>query len=162
LEKTLVTAFEDRNLRMDIFKNIIMKYEIDNCRNQSLVNALVDGNRENYRILIQVWEIVVSSFNGIEVCYRNVVNDLNEVRIILANNQSVISKQNIVQMNFLTKIDERLQRGLKAVGIRITRGFENEITLKQVQIVTQLEQRINVMNINIQKVKKKLNESLET
>jgi hypothetical protein len=35
--QTLVIAFNDRNLGMDTFKNIIMRYEIDNFRNQSLL-----------------------------------------------------------------------------------------------------------------------------
>jgi hypothetical protein len=65
-KQTLVTAFQDRSLRMDVFKNMIMKYEMDNCRNQNLFNALINSNGENRRLLEQVWEIGISSFNGTE------------------------------------------------------------------------------------------------
>jgi hypothetical protein len=41
-KQSLVTAVSDRSLRMDTFKNMIMIYEIDNCRNQNLFNALID------------------------------------------------------------------------------------------------------------------------
>jgi hypothetical protein len=73
--------------------------------------------------LTQVWEIGVSNFNGAEACFRNVFNDLNEI----------IARQNI--------------------GIRITREFENELALLQIQIITQLGQKIDVINVNMQRVK---------
>jgi hypothetical protein len=68
----------------------------------------------------------------------------------------------MVQVNSLAKIDERLQKGFKAIGIRITRGLENDLTLLQVQIITQLSQRIDVVNINVQRVKVKTNKSLDS
>jgi hypothetical protein len=68
----------------------------------------------------------------------------------------------MVQVNFLAKIDERLQKGFMAIGIRITRGLENDLTLLQVQIITQLGQKIDVVNINVQRVKEKINESLDS
>jgi hypothetical protein len=64
LKQTLVTAFQDRSLRMDVFMNMIMKCEMDNCWNQNLFNALINSYGENSRLLEQVWEIGVSSFNG--------------------------------------------------------------------------------------------------
>jgi hypothetical protein len=85
-KQSLVTAFSGRSLRMDTFKNVIIRYEIDNCRNHNLLNALFDSNRENYRILTQVLEVGISSFNGIETCFRNMFNGVNEVRRIMVNN----------------------------------------------------------------------------
>jgi hypothetical protein len=48
--QTLYTAFEDRSLRIDAFKQMIMKHEVDICRNQSLFNALI----ENGKLVCQV------------------------------------------------------------------------------------------------------------
>jgi hypothetical protein len=147
-KQTLVTAFEDRNLRLDTFKNMIMRYEIDNCRNQNLFNALIDGNRENHRILAQVWEIDASSFNGMKTCLRNMFNDVNEVRRIMVNNQGIITRQNMVQISYLTKMNEGIQKGFKTIGIRIT----SDLSILQMQIITQLGQKIDVVNINIQRI----------
>jgi hypothetical protein len=82
-KQSLIMAFNDRNLRLDTFENMIMRYEIDNCRNQNLFNALINSSRENYRLLTQVWEIGVSSFNGIETCFRKMFNDVNELEKLL-------------------------------------------------------------------------------
>jgi hypothetical protein len=72
---------------------MIMRYEIDNCRNQNLFKPLINSSPENYRLLTQVWEIGVSSFNGIETCFRNMFNDVNQVRKVVVNNQKIIAKQ---------------------------------------------------------------------
>jgi hypothetical protein len=53
----------------------------------------------------------------------------------------------------------KLQKSLTAIGVRITRGFENDIYYFQIQIVTQIGQKVDFININIQKEKKKIIDS---
>jgi hypothetical protein len=120
---------EVRRLRIDPFKNMIMKYEVYNCRNQGLFNALIENDRENYRMLTEVWEIGISSFNGLETNFKNIFNDLNMIRKVLVNNQSILVMQNMAQINVLNKIDERSQNGFRMISIRITRGTENKLTM---------------------------------
>jgi hypothetical protein len=50
--QTLYTAFENRSLRIDTFNQMMMKYEIDNCRNQSLFNALIKNGKLVYQVLM--------------------------------------------------------------------------------------------------------------
>jgi DNA anti-recombination protein RmuC len=123
---------------------------------------LKESNRENYRILNQVWEIRVPNFNGAETCFRKVFNDLNEMKKVSVNNQEIVAKQNMIQINLLAKVDESLQRGFKPIGIRITREFENELALLQVQVITQLEQMFDIIiNVNMQRVKQEFNHLIE-
>jgi hypothetical protein len=82
---------------MDVFKNLIMKYEVSNCRNQSLLNTLVDGSRENYIVIIQIWEMNISTFSGFETNMSNMFQVLKRLRTTLVNNQQIIVKQNMVQ-----------------------------------------------------------------
>jgi hypothetical protein len=103
----------------------------------------------------------MSSFNGLEVSFKNAFNDLNMIREVIVNNQGIVAKQNMIQLDFLTKIDERLQKGFKMINIRITKGLENELAMLEIQIITQIGQRIDMMNIEIQKVKKELSNFLE-
>jgi hypothetical protein len=79
-KQTLYTVFEDNNLRIDIFKNMIIRYEIDNCKNQRLFNAFIVNDNICYRILTQVCEINLLNFNGMEVCFRNLFIDLTMIR----------------------------------------------------------------------------------
>jgi hypothetical protein len=161
-KQTLYTAFEDNNLRIDTYKNMIMRYEIDNCRNQSLFNAFIENDNICYRILTQVWEINMSNFNGMEVCFRNVFNDLNMIRKVIVNNQNIIAEQSMVQINFLVKIDEKLQKDFRTINARLTKVFDNDLTLLQIQITTQLGQKIEFINIGLQKVKREICNTLDT
>jgi hypothetical protein len=122
-KQTLYTAFEERRLRIDTFKNTIMKYEVDDCRNQILFNVLIENDRENYLMLTKVWEIGVSSFNGLEINFKNVFNYLNMIKKVLVNNQSILVKKSMAQINFLNKIDERLQNGFRMIIVRINGGL---------------------------------------
>jgi hypothetical protein len=99
---------------------------------------MINNNRESYRLLNQVWEVGVFTFNGIEVCLRNLFNDINEVRKVVVNNQLIISRQNEMQVNFITKLDDRIQRSFQAVSLKITSGFDIDKNLMQIQIVTML------------------------
>jgi hypothetical protein len=135
---------------------------MDNYRNQGLFFALIESGRDNYRILTQIREIGISSFNGLEVNFRNLYNDLNMIRKVIVNNQGIVTKQNMVQINFLAEMDERIQKGFRMIDIRITRGFENELTMMQIQIISQIRQKIELMNIGMQKFRKEMNNSLDT
>jgi hypothetical protein len=43
----LFIAFNGKNLRMDTFNGIIIKYETSNCRNLNILNTLIAGSMEN-------------------------------------------------------------------------------------------------------------------
>jgi hypothetical protein len=55
----------------------------------------------------------------------------------------------MIQLDFLTNVDERLQKGFKMINVRITKGLENELAMLQIQIITQIGQRIDMMNIEV-------------
>jgi hypothetical protein len=81
------------------------------------------------------------------------------MKVTLVKNLSIIARQNMVQVNLITKLDMKLQKSFTAIGVRITRGFENDINYLQIQIVTQIGQKVDCININIQKEKKKIIDS---
>jgi hypothetical protein len=67
-KETLVTAFRDRQLRIEVFKGIIMKTEMSICRSNNLLEALINGERENHRIgatvLVRIMEFAgATEFN---------------------------------------------------------------------------------------------------
>jgi hypothetical protein len=66
----------------------------------------------------------MSSFNGLEVSFKNVFNDLNMIRKVIVNNQGIVAKQNMIELDFLTKVDERLQKGFKMINVRINKGLK--------------------------------------
>jgi hypothetical protein len=49
-KETLVTAFRDRQLRIDVFKNFTMKLEMSMCRSNNLLETIINGGKENHRI----------------------------------------------------------------------------------------------------------------
>jgi hypothetical protein len=61
-----MTAFNDRQFRMKLFENIIMKVEMSICRNSNILEIVVNKNRENYRIISQILGISFSMLNEIE------------------------------------------------------------------------------------------------
>jgi hypothetical protein len=84
------------------------------------------------------------------------------MRKVIVNNQAIIEKKNISQINFLTKIDERIQKELIMINNRITRDFENELTMMQIQIITQIGQKVELMDVGVQKIKKELFNMIKT
>jgi hypothetical protein len=76
------------------------------------------------------------------------------IKKVIVNNRGKVAKHNRIQSDFLTKVDERLQKGFKMINVRITKWLENELAMLQIQIITQIGQRTDMMNIEVQKVKK--------
>jgi hypothetical protein len=93
---------------------------------------------------------------------NNVFQVMNRLRKTLVNNQQIIVKQETVQLNLLIKMHENIRTGFKMIGIRLIRGFENEISIKQAQIIANLSQKVDKIGMRIQEVKKDLNNSMET
>jgi hypothetical protein len=84
------------------------------------------------------------------------------IRKVIVNNQNIIAEQSMVQINFLVKIDERLQKGFRTITARLTKDLKNDLTLLQIQITTQLGQKIEFINIGLQKVKREICNTLDT
>jgi hypothetical protein len=65
----------------------------------------------------------------------------------------IITKQNTAQINIISRMDKRMQKNFKAINIRITRGLENDLNFLQIQIITQVGQKIDCINLTIQKLR---------
>jgi hypothetical protein len=57
---------------------------------------------------------------------------------------------------------ENIGTGFKIIGIRLIRGFEDEISIKRAQIIANLSRKVDKIGMRIQEVKKDLNNSKET
>jgi hypothetical protein len=155
-KQTLFTSFTDRELRLSTFKNVIMKYEMNNCRNLNILNTLVEGSRENYRVISQIWEISVSTFSGFETNMVNVFQILNGMRKIIVNKHQIMVKQNMIEMNLIIKLQENDKQGVNILLNRIVNGVEEMISTLQLKVLTEIGQKLSIVEASIQEIRKSL------
>jgi adenylyl- and sulfurtransferase ThiI len=72
----------------------------------------------------------------------NIFQVLNNLKTVLVNTQQILVKQNMVQLNLILKIQENIKTVFKMIGIRLTKWFENDISIMQTQIVAELDQKL--------------------
>jgi hypothetical protein len=152
-KETLVTASGDRQLRIDGFKGLIMKNEINNCRTVDVLETIIDGNRKNQNLITQVLGVSISTFNGLETCMAAVFQRFNQVREVIVNNQKIIVKQGILSMNLILKAKKEMEGGFNSLMNRVANGVKSEISLCQEVIVKEIGKKLTVINIGINEVR---------
>jgi hypothetical protein len=77
-KETLLTAFKDRQFRIDIFKSFSMKMETNSCRSNNLLEAIINGGRENHRIgattLVRLLEFAGATEFNLQSVSRRIIN----------------------------------------------------------------------------------------
>jgi mRNA-degrading endonuclease RelE of RelBE toxin-antitoxin system len=59
---------------------------------------------------------------------NQIFQDMNARRKVIVNNQEIMVKQNMIQLDYLLKMDLKLQKKIKMIGVRIIWEFENSMT----------------------------------
>jgi hypothetical protein len=148
-KETLVYAFNDRSLRIAGLKGLIMKSETNNWKMMSLMEAVLNGNREGLSMISQNLGLSFSIFNGLESSMASVFQRINQIREVMVNNQLISVKQGVISMNLLLKIQKEMKTGLNEFNKKISVVIKRNLDSVQGVILTQLGERIQIVGVSI-------------
>jgi hypothetical protein len=102
----------------------------------------------------EVWRICASIFNSMEIGFPKIIGNFKILEGSIASRLKVMFKQSEVIIDFLSGLDVRMQKNLKFVSKNMVKAFSTELNSAQLQIITTIGQKVDILSIGVQRVKK--------
>jgi hypothetical protein len=78
---------------------------------------------------------------------------VNQVKSVLVNNQTIVVKQGVINMNLLLKIQKEMKTGLNEFNKKVNIIVRRNLDSVQGIILTQLGEKIQIIGISINNIR---------
>jgi hypothetical protein len=126
-----------------------MKSETNNWKMMNLMEAVLNGNREGLNMISQNLGLSISIFNSLESSMALMFQRINQVKSVIVNNQMIIVKQGVINMNLLLKVQKEMKIGMNEFNKKVNIFVRKNLNSMQGIILTHLGEKIQIFGINV-------------
>jgi hypothetical protein len=95
-----------------------------------------------------------------ENVFPKILRNFRALETSMTNMLKGMFRQGEVVINFMSGFDERIQNNLKFVNASIIRKFSTDLNSTQLQIVSVISQKVDILSVNVQDIRKSVNKSI--
>jgi hypothetical protein len=128
-KETLVTAFNDRSLRIDTLKILNLRRHIDVVKTNGLLETIINGGRENGRISVTILSRLMEFAGTVDFNLRSIGGKVLDTDNKIISNQTMNMRMNCNLLNAVKNINKELKTGINWLKNTIEKGVKCEFQL---------------------------------